>query len=142
MAGKPKTREKIAKLEAIGIDGVCERILAGESQASIARSIDMYPSQLHAWLEADTERSTRARAARMLSADSYADKAEQVLLDASDPFEITKARELAQHYRWMAKVRKPAEYGDRQQIDQNVKVDLTVEQVDMRLARLLEKASG
>lgn len=142
MPGKPKTREKIASLEAIGIDGLCERILAGESQAAIARSIGMYPSQLHAWIEADPERSARARAARTQSADSYADKAEQVLLSASDPFEVTKARELAQHYRWMAKVRKPNEYGDRQQIDQTIKVDLDIEQVDQRIARLVEKVSG
>ena len=140
MAGKQKTREKIARLEEIGIDGLCERVLAGESLSSIAKSIDMYPSQLHAWVEADPERSARARAARIQSADAYADKAESVLLRANNAVEIAKARELAQHYRWMAKVRKPAEYGDRQQVDQNVNVTLGIEEVDQRLTRLLEKA--
>jgi hypothetical protein len=41
------------------------------------------------------------------------EKAETVLVDAADPFELAKARELAQHYRWRAKAVAPREYGDK-----------------------------
>ena len=125
---------KASKLDAIGIDVICDRITEGESQAKIARDIGINPSHLSRWLG---QHSARAHEARHQSADASADRAESVLIDAEqNSIEITRARELASHYRWMASKRRPAEYGDRIQQDINATVALSIDQVEAEIARL------
>lgn len=59
------------------------------------------------------------------SADAYADKAEEVLLTApSDKNELYRARELAQHYRWLASKRNPKRFGDRLEVDQKTEATI------------------
>jgi hypothetical protein len=53
------------------------------------------------------------REARAKSAKVWDEKAEQVVRDAPDKFELEKARELAHHYRWRAKAIAPRDYGDK-----------------------------
>ncbi|MCY1243810.1 hypothetical protein D9M72_568450 [compost metagenome] len=52
---------------------------------------------------------------------------------------MAKARELASHFRWKASKANPREYGEKLEIDQKTTItDLTEEQLDAKLARLLE----
>ena len=89
------------------------------------------------WIAANPERSARAREARVTAAATYADKAELILSDATDPFQLARARELASHYRWRASKASPKEFGDKIEIEQNTTVrDLTDEAIDVRLAAL------
>jgi hypothetical protein len=129
----------VSPLDALGIDEVCDRIVGGESQTSIAISAGVHVATLCRWLAADPQRSARAREARLASASGSADKAEEVLAAAADPFQLAKARELASHYRWKASKANPREFGEKLEIDQKTTVtDLTEEQLDAKLALLLE----
>ncbi len=129
--------DKTAACDAMGIDGLCERLIAGESQAAIAAEIGVSAATLVNWIAADLERSARAREARRVAASSHADKAEEVLLAATDPFGLARARELAQHYRWKASKADPKAFGDKIEIDQRTTyTDLTDEQLDAKLAAI------
>jgi hypothetical protein len=138
MAEKPKKGEKLAALDALGIDALCELLLIGTSQTEIASQSGVSLGTLINWIAADPERSARAREARIAASRSFDEMAEQELRSASDPFTLAKARELASHYRWKASKANPKEYGDKVEIEQRTTVtDLTEEQLDAKLAKLL-----
>ena len=94
------------------LDDICARIANGETYTAIAESEGITKGALSMWLEATAERSVRARAARILAARTWDEKALQTIQDAADPFELAKAREEAQHYRWRASKIAP-EYKDK-----------------------------
>lgn len=130
-------------LDQIGIDAICDRLIAGDSQAAISRDLKIAPSILSRWIAGDEQRSARVREARNASADAYADKAEEALLFAApEQIELTRARELASHYRWMASKRRPAEYGERIQQDIKATVEMSQADVDARIAELMLKANA
>jgi ribosomal protein L3 len=59
--------------------------------------------------------SARAREAQKNSAQKYAQLALEAIKDlkaGQDKAEITKQRELAHHYRWLAKVKSPREFNE------------------------------
>ncbi len=100
------------------IDIVCNMLVEGKKWVDIAESFKVPVSTLHSFISNDNEFSVRAGEARKQSADSYAEKAELVLLLAEkDLIEISRARELAQHYRWMAGKRNPRTYGEKVQTE-------------------------
>lgn len=133
------------KLDELGIDGFCAMLVAGKSRAQISREIGVSPASVVEWLAKDPEYSARAREASLESADAYADMAEDILAalppDASQA-QITQARELAHHYRWMAAKRRPQTYSERVQQDVNTKVEVTLsdEELNDRIADLARKA--
>lgn len=126
-------REGQDKLDALGIDAFCDRICSGESQTSIAQSLGVGFATLSRWIAADPERSARVREARISAARAYEELAEQGLRDAIDPFELSKAKELAHHYRWKSAKSDPRQYGDKVQqevsgpdggpIDHSIKIE-------------------
>lgn len=130
-------------IDALGVDALCDRLCAGESQTSIAASLGVGIATLSRWIAADPERSARVREARIAAARTFDEMAEAELRAATDAFALAKARELASHYRWKASKSNPREYGDKLEIDQKTTLtDLTEEQINARLARLLINASG
>jgi len=130
--------DKLAACDSLGIEALCEKLIAGDSQTKIAQDIGVSIATLSNWIAADAERSARAREARIAAARSFDEMAEQVLLNAKDGFGLAKARELASHYRWKASKSNPREYGDKIEIDQKTTItSLTEEQLDAKLARLL-----
>lgn len=143
---KRATRGQVrSKLDAIGIEEVCEKIEADNSLAEIARGYGISGNALTSWLDADPERSARARASRERAArtcDDEALNAINALNAASSTAEVAKARELAHHYRWRASKRNPREYGDKLDLNHSGKVELTDDQVTARLATLLGKANA
>lgn len=101
------------KLNAIGLESVCEGICDGNSLTAIAEQAGVSVASLLNWIEAEPERSARVREARRLMARIWDERAEQLIANASDEFELKKAKELAHHYRWRAKAIAPKEYGDK-----------------------------
>lgn len=72
----------------------------------------------------DSEHSARAREAQRESAETISRKAELSLLQiqADDTqATVTRQRELAQHYRWLAAKKNPARFGDSTKIQAEVK---------------------
>ena len=113
LAPKAPMYSAVKKLDAVGIDAIVQEIIAGNSLTNIAKTQTVGVASLLTWIEADAERSARAREARAQAAKIWDEKAEYVLQIASDPFELAKARELASHYRWRAKSVAPRDYGDK-----------------------------
>jgi hypothetical protein len=103
------------KLDALGIDAVCSRIINGETMTAIAKSAGADMATLTVWLAADENRSARAREARIQAARAWDERATEAIERAADPFELSKAKELAHHYRWRASKIAPRDYGDRVQ---------------------------
>jgi hypothetical protein len=91
-----------ARLDRLGIDAFCDRIVSGETMSAVAASLGVSRGSLVNWLGASPERSERARVARMMSAAAFDELAETAIREARDPFELAKARELAIHLRWRA----------------------------------------
>lgn len=129
-------------LDALGLEALCEKIVGGMSQSKIAKELGIGQSTLVDWIAANTARSARVKEARISSAMSYADKAEIVLLDAVDPFELSRSKELAHHYRWCAAKADPKVYGDRIQQDHSGEVTVKGLAERMREQRQAGDESG
>lgn len=95
------------------IDFILAEILEGKSTFRIAKENGWKKTTLTDFL-AKSDHSARVEKARKLSAETFADMAEEVLLNAeSNAVEIARARELSQYYRWRARVSEPKKYGDK-----------------------------
>lgn len=97
--------EEINKVVSLIHDGLTYRKIAEELKMPLSTLFDSINNSEH---------SARVKEALKQSADTYADKAEEVLKEAKGTLvEIQRARELAQHYRWKASKRRPKDYGDK-----------------------------
>lgn len=117
MAPKPEARIAI---EAVGLEAVIGMIEDGDSLTKIAKGIGVARNSLVTWLDADPDRSARARSAIEAAAeadDERALEAIEALNKDSTPGDIAKAREKASHHRWRAKIKNPRRYGDRIQAE-------------------------
>lgn len=108
-----------------------DRIEGGESITAIARSIGKDRANLMKWVNADILRSARVKNARIAAAAAWDELAEQGITMASDTFELSKAKEMAHHYRWRASKIAPKDYGDKIELggDLGIKVEKIVRQV-------------
>ncbi len=110
-AVKPPTiAERIA---AFGQETIIDRLADGVSLSAIAQEIGVSAGKLCDWIASNPECSARAREARVHAARLWDEKAVTVIEDATDPFELARAKELAHHYRWRASKTAPREYGDK-----------------------------
>jgi len=130
----------------IGIDRLCELILEGKSMEDICREFQIHHKSLLEWIAKDKERAAIVKEARAQSARTFEEKAERVISDARDPFELSKAKELAHHYRWRASKIGAKEYGDKVAIggadDLPPIKTISDEQLTARIKRLQEKLNG
>ena len=98
------------------IDDIVEYLLEGYSFRQIAEKLKVKLTTLHDFTQR-SEHSARVREALEYSAQTFDDKAEEVLLTAEGTKEeIMRARELAQHYRWKASKRNPRRFGDKMDV--------------------------
>lgn len=105
------------RIEAFGIEAVCERLSNGMTMTALAEEIGVTVGKLSQWIASDEEHSARAREARIHAARIWDEKALSVVEQALDPFELARAKELAHHYRWRASKTAPKEYGDKVQTE-------------------------
>ena len=140
---KGDVRDAIA---AFGIDAICALIEEDVGESAIANKIGCSRQSLNAWINADPQHSARVRVSREQSAQDCDYKAEEVLLairSDSSPAEVTRARELASHYRWRAKVRNPRNYGDKQEVTAAVTVaEMTSEERQQRVNAIIARANA
>lgn len=94
-------------------DDVIVKIENGETLTRIAADVGKDKSMLSRWLAADEQRSARAREARIVAASSWDESAEDEIRNATDSFQLSRAKELAHHYRWRASKIAPKLYGDK-----------------------------
>ena len=88
----------------------------GEMLTTIAEMMGVSKAMLSEWLDSG-ERPVRAREARAKASAAWDEKAERGIAEASDAFELAKAKELAHHYRWRASKIAPKLYGDKVQTE-------------------------
>ena len=108
-----RAAEARVKLDKAGTEAICDRICSGESLTHIANEYGVALSSLLAWIDAESDRSVRVREARTAMGKVWDERAEDAIKQAGDEFELKKARELAQHYRWRATKTAKREYGDQ-----------------------------
>ena len=101
------------RIDAFGIEAVCERLSNGVTMTALAEEIGVTVGKLSQWIASDEEHSARAREARIHAARIWDEKALSVVEQALDLFELQRAKELAHHYRWRASKTAPKEYGDK-----------------------------
>lgn len=114
-------------------DEIIARIEAGEMLTAIAKSLGVDRANFNAWLKADKLRSARAHDARVSASAAWDEKAEQGIADAEDPFELSKAKEMAHHYRWRASKIAPKVYGDKLDVTATVGVTVQASPIDEQL---------
>lgn len=100
-------------IDGFGLDAICDRLTGGGTLTDTAKHIGVNISTLLMWIDADGKRSARVREARTAAAKLWDEKALDGITAAADPFELSKAREAAFHYRWRASKAAPKEYGDK-----------------------------
>ena len=101
------------KCDEFGTDALCEHLMGGGSLTSAAAQLGVSLSAFIAWVESDADRSARAREARAAAAKLWDELAEHHIASAADVFQLSRAKELAHHYRWRAKAVAPRDYGDK-----------------------------
>ncbi|MBT2322536.1 hypothetical protein J7E62_09280 [Variovorax paradoxus] len=140
-----KKGDKAKTLDSLGVEWLCDKLTAGETQTEIVKGLGIGIATLGRWIASDADRSARVREARVSAARTYAEQAETVLKGARNPFALAKAKELAHHYRWKASKSDPGSFGEKLEIEQRTQfTDLTDEQLDAKLAAIekAKKASG
>lgn len=118
---------------------ICEQIANGRSLVSILREDEGMPSRptVTGWILNDERFSSNYTRAREAQADFYADEIADIADHEEDP---DKARIRIDARKWAAGKLKPKVYGDRLQLDADVNVNLSEQQLESRLAQLLGKA--
>ena len=97
----------------IDIETIIELIIDGKSFRSIADELNVKLSTLHDFAS-KPEHIARVSLALEISAQTFDEKAESILINAeASAYEMQRARELAQHYRWKASKRSPKKYGEK-----------------------------
>ncbi len=120
---------------------ICAQLALGKSVKFILENVPGMPSRdtFYEWLLKDAEFSDNYTRAREAQADFFADEITEIADTESDP---QKARNRIDARKWAAGKLKPKLYGDRLQIDGDLNVKLTDDQLDARLAKLLGKAGA
>lgn len=127
------------------IEIIYNDLIDGLSYRQIADKYKVKLSTLHDFVS-KSEHSARAKTALEISAQTYADKAEQILLDIeanSTQIEMARARELSQYYKWKAAKRNPRGFSDKiditsdnERLTQHPAIELSKEQIDAIIEKL------
>ena len=122
-------------------DRICRFIRAGDSLKKILETQDDMPSRdaVYSWLHEDLAFSDNYTRAREAQADYYADEITTIADTATD---ANLARVQIDARKWAAGKLKPKVYGERLQLDGEVNVTLSDEQLELRLAQLIGKAGA
>ena len=114
----PKTDKRQERLEKIGIDSICAAVMTGASLTAIAGEMDDVPPKiLMQWIEGSDSRVAKVKEARVVSSYHFADQALIEIKAAEGKDQISRARELAHHYRWLASKFNRDVFGSHQTID-------------------------
>lgn len=125
-------------LNIIGLDEICDRILGGESVRQLCGEFKVGVASFWRWVSLDAERSARVKSARQASAASIDEKALEVLQDNSIP--VDRAREIASHMRWQARVRDPRQFGEKLELSGELALNnLSADELDARAATLAKQ---
>lgn len=145
------TRTAREKLDELGIDGFCDKYIDGQSLRHIAREMDISPSSILNWLEADAGRQERYQRAREECAEAMASEVIQIAEEpipsnafgSLDGAAVQDKRLRIDARKWVAQKLKPRVYGEKLDLTSggNPLQNMTEQQIDARLQMLLAKAA-
>lgn len=140
-------------------DVICERLANGESMRSVSRDPDMPASAtLFKWLRVHPEFAEQYARAKQESADALVDEILDIADDGTNDWmerldrdgqpigwqlngeHVQRSRVRIDSRKWIASKLKPKKYGDRIEVDANVRQsDMTEEQIDAAIERHLSQ---
>ncbi len=95
------------------------------------------------WVDADRELQEQYARARARLLDSKAEELEEIghrAANAESAVEVAGLKLLSDNQKWLLSKLAPKKYGDKLEIDQTTRfADLTVEQIDARIAQLTKQ---
>jgi len=104
------------------------KLMNGKTLTSICQAKDMPSlSTVYNWIKTDKDFSNKISQARKIGCQFYLDKMIDELETVSSK-DVNLVREKLHHYRWLASKLLPSLYGDKQEIVQDTKIQITWEQ--------------
>ena len=120
-------------------NNIIDQLMSGTPLSRICRNKEMPSlSKVYNWIKENKEFSKNLIQARRIGAQSYIDQALEAL-ETADNKNIMVIREKAQMARWMASKLIPI-YGDKQQIIQDTKIEITWNTPDKDLHNVTESS--
>ena len=120
-------------------NNIIDQLMSGTPLSRICRNKEMPSlSKVYNWIKENKEFSKNLIQARRIGAQSYIDQALEAL-DTADNKNIMVIREKAQMARWMASKLIPI-YGDKQQIIQDTKIEISWNTQDKDLHNVTESS--
>lgn len=110
-----------------------EHIEAGDTLKTSIKAAGTSWRVLSLYMAQDVAAASRYARARTVSADFYADKAQQAVEAATDKDDAVVAKIQADVYRWRAGVANPRVYGDKLDVESKGELVIRVERVAMPL---------
>jgi len=105
----------------------------GQTLTSICQAKDMPSlSTVYNWIKTDKEFSNKISQARKIGCQYYLDRMIDEL-ETTTSKDVALVREKLHHYRWLASKLLPSLYGDKQEIIQDTKVQITWEQPEQKI---------
>lgn len=119
----PIDRNQFDKLDAIGLETLLSHVKDGMSMNKIAKKYKLTRSCLYDWCMQPGNLQAFNKA-RTDSAEAYADLAADTIIKAQSKLAVEKAKALAMHYRWMAKMKDPATFSDKTKVEHSGGINL------------------
>ena len=107
---------------------ICQKLMEGKPLTQICKDKD-YPSlsTIYKWISQNKEFAKDIINSRRIGCQTYLDKMIEEL-ELADNKNIMVIREKLHHYRWLSSKLMPALYGDKQEIVQDTKIEITWQQ--------------
>jgi ribosomal protein S25 len=134
---RPSQQETEAILSAKW-DEIRHRVSEGEWLTAIAEELKVEGAVALEWIDADAGRARAYKAAVEAAAEAALREAERNLRAAGTPAQISKARDLATHLRWVAARRNSRRFGDKLDVTSDgQRIARSIDEVDAELHSLL-----
>jgi hypothetical protein len=144
MGTAPKRRDLYERLDRLGIEWLCDKLIGGESLRAIARELDASATAIQKWVDREPGRMRQYQLARQAQADALIDG----LIDIADEpvpvgpdgrmdsAAVNDKRLRIDARKWIASKFRPGIYGDK------VTVDGTMSTGDQKPEQIMERIVG
>jgi len=141
MSATPKSRDLFDRLDLIGVESICDRLIDGHSVRTIARDLGASATAVLKWLDREPERMRQYQLARQAQADALVD---EIIDLADEPIPVgpdgrmdsaavNDKRLRIDARKWIASKFRPSHYGDR------ISVEPVISGADMRPADIMQR---
>lgn len=142
----PKPRDLYDRLDRLGVEWVCDRLIDGQSVRTIARELDASATAVLKWLDREPTRMRQYQLARQAQADALVD---EIIDLADEPVPIgpdgrldsaavNDKRLRIDARKWVASKFRPGVYGDRVAVEATANLaELPPDQIMAKIVDLL-----